>query len=160
MSVFSFLTALFVKMDKSKDGRLEWICYWNDTHAIFFLTFFIKAYVVGTLWIASTCWGNSDEYQQRVFIKKYKEVHWCNLKTTKLLDCALIGAYAVIRLNMGFLLGKFFSVYMCGFTFCKTIWVLCIMGQKCNKFVYYYDKQSLWSLWSVRYICQPKHLFV
>ena len=43
-------------------------------------------------------WGNSNKYPQHMF---YKEVDksGCNLKTTKLLDCALLGACAVIRLN-------------------------------------------------------------
>ena len=35
------------------------------------------------------------------FIKKLdKKYTGCNLKTTELLDCALIGVYMVIRLNM------------------------------------------------------------
>ena len=36
------------------------------------------------------------------FIMKTKKYTGCNLKTTELLDCALVGVYAVIRSNMVF----------------------------------------------------------
>ena len=57
----------------------------------FFFNFFIKAYVV-------------DAIQMSTYnICLYKEVDrkytGCNLKTTELLDCALIGVCAVIRSN-------------------------------------------------------------
>ena len=62
----------------------------------FFLIFFIKTYVVGT---------QVDAIQMSTQnICLYKEVKnkytGRNLKTTEVLDCALIGVCAVIRSNM------------------------------------------------------------
>ena len=55
--------------------------YFDDVYVIFFLIFYIKAYIMGT---HLNC------------IDKYSG---SNLKTTELLDCALIGVCAVIRAN-------------------------------------------------------------
>ena len=64
----------------------------DDDYVIFFLLiFFIKAYVVGT---HLNCIDNICLYKD--VDKKYTG---CNLKTTELLDCALIGICAVIRSN-------------------------------------------------------------
>ena len=35
-----------------------------------YLDKFIKAYVVALIWIASTCWGNLNEYQDKIFRRK------------------------------------------------------------------------------------------
>ena len=69
----------------------------------FFLTFFIKAYVVGARL-------NCDAIQMSTHnICLHKEVKkkyiGCNMKTTEFLDCALIGVCAVIRSNTVFELG-------------------------------------------------------
>ena len=57
------------------------------------------------IWIASTSWGNSNEYQQHMFLDRSRLKHkGCNLKTKKLLDCALIGV--VIRSNMVYYLNQ------------------------------------------------------
>ena len=65
----------------------------------FFLIFFLKAYVVGT---HLNCIDKSMQFKwvptTYAFIKK-KTYTGCNLKTTELLDCALIGVCAVIRSN-------------------------------------------------------------
>ena len=55
-----------------------------------FLTFFTKAYVVGT-------------HLNCIERKKYTG---CNLKTTAFLDCALIGVCAVIRSNTVYMSNK------------------------------------------------------
>ena len=81
----------------------------NDSYAMFFVVFFFcffysdflfKAYVVGT---NLNCMGTHK-------ICLYKEVDknytGSNLKTTELLDCALIGAHAVIRSNTVFFLWR------------------------------------------------------
>ena len=74
----------------------------DDDYAIFFrLIFFIKAYVVGT---HLNCIDLVDAIQISTHnICLYKDVDkkytGCNLKTTELLDCALIGICAVIRSN-------------------------------------------------------------
>ena len=64
----------------------------------FFLTFFIKAYVVGALF---NCIDAIQVSNHNICL--YKEVKkkctGCNLKTTEFLDCALIGVCAVIRSN-------------------------------------------------------------
>ena len=78
----------------------------NDAYAMFlyvcvfsfYLIFFIKAYVVGThlncidksmqfKWVPTTCFYKEKDI-------KYTG---CKRKTTKLLECALIGVCAVIR---------------------------------------------------------------
>ena len=48
--------------------------------------------------VASTYRGKSNKYQQHMFyeVDKYTD---CNLKTKKLLNCALIGVFAVTRSN-------------------------------------------------------------
>ena len=56
---------------------------------------YIKSYIMGT-----PCRGNSNEYPQHFLKQKVdKKYTYRNLKTTKLLDCMLIGAFVVIRLN-------------------------------------------------------------
>ena len=65
----------------------------------FFLIFFIKAYVVGT---HLNCIDNISLYKE--VNKRYTD---CHLKTTKFLDCALIGVCAVIRSNTVFLYKSF-----------------------------------------------------
>ena len=69
-------------------------------YVIFFLIFFMKTYVVGT---HLSCIDKSIQMGIHN-ICLYKEIDkkytGCNLKTTKLLDCMLIGLCAVIRLNM------------------------------------------------------------
>ena len=67
----------------------------------FFQIFFIKTYVVGT---HLNCIDKSVQFKwvpiTYAFIdKKYAD---CNLKTTELLDCVLIGVCAVIRSNTVF----------------------------------------------------------
>ena len=65
----------------------------------FFLIFFIKAYVVGT---HLNCIDKSMQFKwvptTYAFLKKNRKYTGCNLKTTELLDCALIGVCAVIWL--------------------------------------------------------------
>ena len=64
-----------------------------------FLIFFMKAYIVGT---HLNCVDAIQMSTHKVCL--YKEVDekytGCNLKTTKLLDCALIAVCVVIRSNM------------------------------------------------------------
>ena len=66
----------------------------------FFADFFVKAYVVGTQM------GTHNICLFKEVDKKY--LHGYNLKTTELLDWALIGVCAVIRMNMvsAYLIGK------------------------------------------------------
>ena len=76
-----------------------------------FLIFFIKAYVEG---YSFELHQQVDEIQMSTHnICLYKEVDkkytGCNLKTTELLDCALIGLCAVIRLNMVFSRAQLFK---------------------------------------------------
>ena len=59
------------------------------------------------LWVLTELHRQVDAIQMSTHnICLYKEVErkytCCNLKTTELLDCALIRVYAVIRLNMVF----------------------------------------------------------
>ena len=89
-----YLLRIHNKKDKKKD-------LFDDDYAIFFLIFFIKAYVVGT---HLNCIDKVDAIQMSTHnICLYKEVGkkyaGCNLKTTVWLDCALIGICAVIRSN-------------------------------------------------------------
>ena len=52
------------------------------------------------IWIASTCRCNSNEFPQHMSLWEVdKKYTFCHLKTTELLDCALIGVCAVIRSN-------------------------------------------------------------
>ena len=56
--------------------------------------------------IASTCRCNSNGYPQHMPYKEVdKKYRSCNLKTTELLDCALIGVWAVMRSNTVLLRG-------------------------------------------------------
>ena len=50
------------------------------------------------IWIAWTCWGSSNESKQHMLLQRSRYMA-CNLKTTKSLDCALIGECAVIGPN-------------------------------------------------------------
>ena len=50
------------------------------------------------IWIASTSQCNSNEYPH-IYKEVDKKYTGCNLKTTELLDCTLIGVCAVIRSN-------------------------------------------------------------
>ena len=69
----------------------------DDDYAIFFLLiFFIKAYVVGTRQVDAIQISTHNICLYKDVDKKYTG---CNLKTTELLDCALIGICAVIRSN-------------------------------------------------------------
>ena len=60
----------------------------------YFQIFFIKTYVVEAIQMSS---HNICFFFYKEVDKKYTD---CNLKTTQLLDCALIGACAVITSNM------------------------------------------------------------
>ena len=64
---------------------------------LFFLIFFLKAYILGT---HLNCIDISMQFKEVpttcAFIKKY--TIW-NLKTTELLDCVLIGVCGIIRSN-------------------------------------------------------------
>ena len=82
----------------------------------FLLIFFIKAYVVGThlncinksmqfKWVPTTYALNKE------IDKKYTS---CNLKTTELLNCGLIGVCAVIRLNTVCFCGEIRKKYVVG----------------------------------------------
>ena len=71
----------------------------NDAYAIFFVIFlfvifFIEAYVVGT---DLNCIDKSMQFKWAPTTFGFKQSTGCNLKTTELLDCALIGICAVIR---------------------------------------------------------------
>ena len=74
----------------------------------FFLIFFIKAYVVDT---HLNCIDKSMQFKwvpityDCLYKEEDKKDTGCNLKTTKLLDCVLIGICAVIRSNMVIYLG-------------------------------------------------------
>ena len=86
---------------KKKDQRKTYLIMFMR---FFFLIFFIKAYVVDTHLI---CVDKSMQFKwvptTYAFINLYKESDkkytGCNLKTSELLDCALIGVCAVIRSN-------------------------------------------------------------
>ena len=72
-----------------------------------FLIFIIKAYVVGT---HLNCIDKVDAIQMSnhnicLFKEVDKNYSGCNLNTTKLLDCVLIGICAVIRSNMVYIMG-------------------------------------------------------
>ena len=70
----------------------------DDVYAIFFLVFFIKAYVMGThLNCIDKLMGTHNICLYKEVDKKYTG---CNLKTTELFDCTLTGVCAVIRLKM------------------------------------------------------------
>ena len=66
----------------------------DDDYAIFFLIFFIKAYVVGTHLNCIDLSHNICLYK-----KVNKMYTGCNLKTTEFHECVLIGVCAVIRSN-------------------------------------------------------------
>ena len=75
----------------------------NGVYAMFLCFFFFlfslwKHMLWVLIWIASTSWCNSNEYPQHMHIQEVKNTG-CNLKTMKLLVCALIGICAVIRPN-------------------------------------------------------------
>ena len=94
----------------------------NDAYAMFLWSFSDFLY-------KSICCGYAFELHQQVHaiqmgthnICLYKEVDkkytGCNLKTTELLDCALIGVCAVIRLWL-LAAGFFFHVSSCSFSYC------------------------------------------
>ena len=63
-----------------------------------FLTFFIKAYAVGTHLNCIYDAIQMDAHNICLY-KVDKKYTCCNLKTTELLDCAFIGINAVIRSN-------------------------------------------------------------
>ena len=73
----------------------------------FFLTFFIKAYVVGT---HSNCINKWLQFKwvptTYAFIKKQIKMHGYNLKTMELCNCALIGVCVVNRSNTVFFVEK------------------------------------------------------
>ena len=76
----------------------------NDDYAIFlccfiFVIFFIKAYVLG---IHLNCIDKSMQFKWVPTIFAFKTYTGCNLKTTELLDCALMVVCAVIRSNTVF----------------------------------------------------------
>ena len=63
---------------------------------VFFFKF-LKAYIVG---IYLTSRGNSNDCQQHMLLERGRYKHMdCNVKTNKLLVCALIGVCTVIRSN-------------------------------------------------------------
>ena len=49
-------------------GTAKQICCLQITACVLFVYFFIMAYVVGTLWIASICWCNLNEYPQHMLL--------------------------------------------------------------------------------------------
>ena len=57
------------------------------------------------IWIASTNRCNSNGYLQHIpLLRSRQKLHWLYLKTSELLDLALIGACVVIGSNMAILL--------------------------------------------------------
>ena len=62
----------------------------------FYSDFLYKAYVVGT---HLNCINKSMQFKWVPTTYTFNLKSGCNLKTTELLDCALIGACALIRLN-------------------------------------------------------------
>ena len=69
----------------------------------YFLIFFIKAYVVDNhLNCFDLSMSSHNIYFYKEVEKTFKKFTGCHLKTTKLLDCALIGACVIIRLNTVF----------------------------------------------------------
>ena len=95
--------------DLSNDAYAMLLCFF---FFFFFLIFSIRAYVVGTHLncidksVASTCQLHRQVDAIQIGphnICLYKEVNkkytGCILKTMELLDCAVIGVYAVIRLD-------------------------------------------------------------
>ena len=63
----------------------------------FFVIFFIKAYVMD---IHLNCINKLMQFKWVPTTFAFKKYIGCNLKTTDLLDCALIGVCEVIRSNM------------------------------------------------------------
>ena len=95
----TFLPILRVHFKKKKKRSVKDLS--NDAYAIFcgvffFVIFFIKAYVMGTHLI---CIDKSMQFKWVPTTFAFKKYTGCNLKTTQLCDCALIGVCAVIRLN-------------------------------------------------------------
>ena len=75
--------------------RSEKYLFDDDYVIFFFLIFFIKTYVVGT---HLNCIDKSMQFKWvPTTYDVDKKYIGCNLKTTELLDYALIGIYAVIR---------------------------------------------------------------
>ena len=68
----------------------------DEVYAIFFLIFFMKAYIVGTQQVDAIQMGT---YNICLYTEVDKKYSGSNLKTMELLDCALIGICAVIRAN-------------------------------------------------------------
>ena len=71
----------------------------NDSYAMFLCVFFLLIFSIKHM-----LWVQVDAFQMATHnICLYKEVEknytGCNLKTTEVLDCALIGACVVIRSN-------------------------------------------------------------
>ena len=66
----------------------------------FFLIFFIKAYVAGTHLNCINASIQIGIYNICLYKEVDKKYTGCNLKTTELLDCALIRVCVVIRSNM------------------------------------------------------------
>ena len=67
----------------------------TDVYAIFLFCFFLCDFLY-----KSICFGYlSMQFKWIPTTFAFKKYTGCNLKTMELLDCALIGVYAVIRLN-------------------------------------------------------------
>ena len=94
-------TYTFSLKDQRRAYQMMLIC--NIFVLLFLLIFFIKAYVVGTHlngFVNAIQMGTHNLCFHKEVDKKYTG---CNLKTTELLDCVLIGVCAVIRSNMIFI---------------------------------------------------------